>query len=128
MRKCTRLGGTAMIVVRDFAGSLRPAVWRDDPVCKVTALFSTRGQGQVSYTLQVEDADGTVGQDARAGRALWPRRVTASDHGSPYALRYRRWAARTSATYSRVAAKRSRTGLPAGVSAIQASTFDWPAL
>lgn len=59
MRRCTRLGGTAMIVVRDFAGALRPAVWRDDPVCKVTALFSTRGQGQIFYTLQVEDADGT---------------------------------------------------------------------
>jgi hypothetical protein len=49
-----------MIVVRDFAGSLRPAVWRDDPVCKVTALFSTSGQRQISYTLQVEDAEGTA--------------------------------------------------------------------
>ena len=34
-------------------------MWRNDPVCKVTALFSTRGEGQVAYTLQVEDADGT---------------------------------------------------------------------
>jgi SAM-dependent methyltransferase len=47
--------GTA---VADFAGSLRPAVWRDDPVCKVTALFSTSGQRQISYTLQIEDAEG----------------------------------------------------------------------
>ncbi len=58
LRRCTRLGGSAMVVVRDFS-SLRSAVWRDDPVCKVTGLFVTRPDGWVEHTLQVEDADGT---------------------------------------------------------------------
>src|SRR5205823_6570368 len=58
LRRCTRLGGTAMVVVRDFGGALRSAVWREDPVCKVTALFVGRGRGEVEYTLEVEDADG----------------------------------------------------------------------
>jgi SAM-dependent methyltransferase len=57
MRRCTRLGGTTMVVVRDF-GMLRSAVWRDDPVCRVTALFVSRPGGQVEYTLEVDDADG----------------------------------------------------------------------
>jgi SAM-dependent methyltransferase len=58
LRHSTRLGGTAMIVVRDFAGALRSAVWRDDPVCRVTALFVARDGGRVEYTLEIEDADG----------------------------------------------------------------------
>jgi SAM-dependent methyltransferase len=58
MRRCTRLGGTAVVVVRDF-GALRSAVWRDDPVCKVTALFVVRHDHDVDYTLQVDDAEGT---------------------------------------------------------------------
>ena len=33
-------------------------MWRDDPVCRVTALFVTRADRRVEYTLQVEDADG----------------------------------------------------------------------
>lgn len=57
LRRCTRLGGTTMIAVRDFT-ALKSAVWRDDPVCRVTALFVTRADGQVEHTLQVEDADG----------------------------------------------------------------------
>jgi SAM-dependent methyltransferase len=57
MRRCTRLGGAAMVVVRDFA-ALRSAVWRDDPVCKVTGLFVTRPDGMIEFTLQVDDADG----------------------------------------------------------------------
>jgi SAM-dependent methyltransferase len=57
MRLCTRLGGTGMIVVRDFT-ALRSAVWRDDPVCKVTGLFVNRPDGTVAHTLQVDDADG----------------------------------------------------------------------
>jgi SAM-dependent methyltransferase len=57
IRRCTRLGGTTMIAVRDFT-ALKSAVWRDDPVCRVTALFVTRADGQVEHTLQVEDADG----------------------------------------------------------------------
>ena len=43
MRRCTRLGGATMIAVRDFP-ALKSAVWRDDPVCRVTALFVTRSQ------------------------------------------------------------------------------------
>jgi hypothetical protein len=58
MRRCTRLGGAAMVVVRDF-GALRSAVWRDDPVCKVTALFVTRHDNDVEFTLQVDDAEGS---------------------------------------------------------------------
>jgi cyclopropane fatty-acyl-phospholipid synthase-like methyltransferase len=58
MRRCTRLGGAAMVVVRDFT-ALRSAVWRDDPVCKVTALFVTRHDHDVDFTLQVDDAEGT---------------------------------------------------------------------
>jgi hypothetical protein len=46
-----------MIAVRDFT-ALKSAVWREDPVCRVTALFVTRADGQVEHTLQVEDADG----------------------------------------------------------------------
>ncbi len=57
MRRCTRLGGAALVVVRDFT-ALRSAVWRDDPVCKVTGLFVTRPGGLVEFTLQVDDADG----------------------------------------------------------------------
>jgi SAM-dependent methyltransferase len=57
IRRCTRLGGTTMIAVRDFT-ALKSAVWRDDPVCRVTALFVTRADGEVEHTLQVEDADG----------------------------------------------------------------------
>jgi SAM-dependent methyltransferase len=41
----------------DFT-ALKSAVWRDDPVCRVTALFVTRADGEVEHTLQVEDADG----------------------------------------------------------------------
>lgn len=58
MRRCTRLGGAAMAVVRDFT-ALRSAVWRDDPVCKVTALFVTRHDHDIDFTLQVDDAEGT---------------------------------------------------------------------
>jgi ubiquinone/menaquinone biosynthesis C-methylase UbiE len=58
MRRCTRLGGATMVAVRDFA-VLKSAVWRDDPVCRITALFVNRADGQIEYTLQVEDADGT---------------------------------------------------------------------
>lgn len=58
MRRCTRLGGAAMVVVRDFT-ALRSAVWRDDPVCKVTALFVTRHDNDIDFTLQVDDAEGT---------------------------------------------------------------------
>jgi SAM-dependent methyltransferase len=58
MRRCTRLGGAAMVVVRDFT-ALRSAVWRDDPVCKVTALFVTRHDHDVDFTLQIDDAEGT---------------------------------------------------------------------
>jgi SAM-dependent methyltransferase len=58
MRRCTRLGGAAMVVVRDFT-ALRSAVWRDDPVCKVTALFVTRHDHDIDFTLQVDDAEGT---------------------------------------------------------------------
>jgi cyclopropane fatty-acyl-phospholipid synthase-like methyltransferase len=58
MRRCTRLGGAAMVVVRDFT-ALRSAVWRDDPVCKVTALFVNRHDDDIDYTLQVDDAEGT---------------------------------------------------------------------
>jgi SAM-dependent methyltransferase len=57
IRKCTRLGGSALIVVRDFA-SLRSAIWRDDPVCRVAARFAPPAKGQVEYTLEVEDAEG----------------------------------------------------------------------
>jgi SAM-dependent methyltransferase len=57
MRRCTRLGGATMIAVRDFA-ALKSAVWRDDPVCRATALFVKRADGQIEHTLQVEDADG----------------------------------------------------------------------
>jgi hypothetical protein len=57
MRQCTRLGGATMIAVRDFS-ALKSAVWRDDPVCRVTALFVSRGRREVEYTLQVEDAEG----------------------------------------------------------------------
>ena len=45
IRRCTRLGGTTMIAVRDFT-ALKSAVWRDDPVCRVTALFVTRADGR----------------------------------------------------------------------------------
>jgi hypothetical protein len=57
MRQCTRLGGATMIAVRDFA-ALKSAVWRDDPVCRVTALFVPRGRDEIEFTLQVEDAEG----------------------------------------------------------------------
>jgi len=57
MRRCTRLGGATMIAVRDFK-ALKSAVWRDDPVCRVTALFVHRADGAIDFTLQVEDADG----------------------------------------------------------------------
>jgi hypothetical protein len=57
MRRCVRLGGATMIAVRDFT-ALKSAVWRDDPVCRVTALFVNRSDGAIDYTLQVEDADG----------------------------------------------------------------------
>jgi SAM-dependent methyltransferase len=57
IRRCTRLGGAVVLAVRDFT-ALRSAVWRDDPVCRVTALFVTRPDRRVEYTLQVEDADG----------------------------------------------------------------------
>jgi SAM-dependent methyltransferase len=57
IRGCTRLGGTGMIVVRDFK-ALKSAIWRDDPVCRATALFAPRSNGQVEYTLEIEDADG----------------------------------------------------------------------
>jgi hypothetical protein len=46
-----------MVAVRDFS-ALRSAVWRDDPVCRVTALFVSRADRRVEYTLQIEDADG----------------------------------------------------------------------
>jgi SAM-dependent methyltransferase len=57
IRRCTRLGGAVMVAVRDFS-ALRSAVWRDDPVCRVTALFVSRADRRVEYTLQIEDADG----------------------------------------------------------------------
>jgi hypothetical protein len=64
IRRCTRLGGATMIAVRDFR-ALKSAVWRDDPVCRVTALFVNRPDGAVDYTLQVEDADGLRTQTRR---------------------------------------------------------------
>ena len=64
MRRCTRLGGATMIAVRDFP-ALKSAVWRDDPVCRVTALFVTRRTGAIDYTLQVEDAEGLRTQTRR---------------------------------------------------------------
>ncbi|MGH8861777.1 MAG: class I SAM-dependent methyltransferase, partial [Jatrophihabitantaceae bacterium] len=64
IRRCTRLGGATMIAVRDFT-AVKSAVWRDDPVCRVTALFVPRAGCAIDYTLQVEDADGLRTQTCR---------------------------------------------------------------
>jgi SAM-dependent methyltransferase len=63
MRKCTRPGGAAMIAVRDFGDRLKSAVWRDDPVVKITARFRYQSASEIIYTLDVEDAEGERSHD-----------------------------------------------------------------
>jgi SAM-dependent methyltransferase len=57
MRACTRPGGVLMLVVRDLAEQ-RASIWRDDPTARVTSRFTKQANGQVAWTLQIEDADG----------------------------------------------------------------------
>lgn len=63
MRRCTRDGGACMIAVRDFSGPLKSAVWRDDPLARVAARFRYQEGGEILYTLDVDDADGTRSHD-----------------------------------------------------------------
>jgi hypothetical protein len=63
MRLCTRDGGACMIAVRDFSERLKSAVWRDDPLARVAARFRYQDTGEILYTLDVDDADGTRSHD-----------------------------------------------------------------
>jgi SAM-dependent methyltransferase len=59
LRRCTRDGGSLMLVVRDFSERIKGGVWRDDAVARVEARFAHRGAELVVYTLEIEDSRGT---------------------------------------------------------------------
>lgn len=63
LRRCTRDGGACMIAVRDFSERLKSAVWRDDPLARVAARFRYQDGGEILYTLDLDDADGTRSHD-----------------------------------------------------------------
>ena len=63
LRRCTRDGGACMIAVRDFSERLKSAVWRDDPLARVAARFRYQEGGEILYTLDVDDADGSRSHD-----------------------------------------------------------------